>query len=219
MMHAYSKLYLCDSQVNLASMFDFAIRGLNYSGDDFFSLFIDSGVASKFEHGNPKYVAGMSGRELADLVLKLSGHSVSVRSVPCEIDTTYDGPEYWLGWVMAYYQWYRSFRFSDLKQYGLIPSEILNRYILHEADISKFVETADEIIRHNQKTMPTRLKQIRTERKMTQKELSDLSGVSLRMIQLYEQRQNDINKAAGSVINRLAWVLKCNFYEIMELEF
>ncbi|MCQ2983236.1 MAG: helix-turn-helix transcriptional regulator [Treponemataceae bacterium] len=53
---------------------------------------------------------------------------------------------------------------------------------------------------------------------MTQKELSDLSGVSLRMIQLYEQRQNDITKAAGSVINKLAWVLNCNFYDIMELE-
>ena len=54
---------------------------------------------------------------------------------------------------------------------------------------------------------------------MTQKELAALSGVSLRIIQLYEQRQNDINKAAGSVINRLAWVLNCNFYDIMELEF
>lgn len=216
MMHAYSKLYLCDSQTNLATMFDFAIRGLNYSADDFFSLFIDSGIASKFEHGNPKYVAGMSGYELAELVLKLSGRS---NTNTRKIDTSFDGPEYWLGWVMAYYQWYRSFRFSDLKQYGLIPSEILNRYILHEADVSKFVETADAIIKSNQKTIPTRLKQIRTERNMTQKELADLSGVSLRMIQLYEQRQNDINKAAGSVINRLAWVLKCNFYEIMELEF
>ena len=100
-----------------------------------------------------------------------------------------------------------------------MPSEILKRYILHEADISKFVEAANSIIRENQKNKPTRLQTIRKERNMTQKELAALSGVSLRIIQLYEQRQNDINKAAGSVINRLAWVLNCNFYDIMELEF
>lgn len=59
---------------------------------------------------------------------------------------------------------------------------------------------------------------MRQKRNMTQKQLSEESGVSLRMIQLYEQRQNDINKAAGIVINKLAWVLKCNFYEIMEID-
>lgn len=59
---------------------------------------------------------------------------------------------------------------------------------------------------------------MRQKRNMTQKQLSEESGVSLRMIQLYEQRQNDIIKAAGIVINKLPWVLKCNFYEIMEID-
>ena len=44
-----------------------------------------------------------------------------------------------------------------------------------------------------------------------------MSGISLRMIQLYEQRQNNINKAAGDVINALAKALCCNFYEVMEI--
>ena len=215
MMHAYNELYLCDSQKNLAGMFDYAIRGLKYSGDEFFNLFITSGIAAMFEHGNPKYVAGLSGIELAQNVLQKSG--IKLQNT-IQLDYSFDGPEYWLGWVMSYYQWYRALRFSDLQVYGLIPSEILSRYILHEADISKFVQTADSIIQKNIKNSPTRLKQIRTSRNMTQKQLSELSGVSLRMIQLYEQRQNDINKASGSVINRLAWVLKCNFYDIMELE-
>lgn len=215
MIHAYDENYLCDSQKNLAGMFDYAIRGLKYSGDEFFTLFINSGVAGMFEHGNPKYIAGMSGIELAENVIIKSGKK-PIDYV--KTDNSFDGPEYWLGWVMAYYQWYRALRFSDLKNYGLIPSEILSRYILHEADISKFVQTADSIILKNLQTKPTKLKQIRTARNMTQKQLADLSGVSLRMIQLYEQRQNDINKASGSVINRLAWVLKCNFYDIMEIE-
>lgn len=215
MMHAYNELYLDDSQSNLAGMFDYAVRGLKYDADDFFSLFISSGVAAMFEHGNPKYVAGMSGIELAESVLR---HADIAVSDPVRTDNSFDGPEYWLGWVMAYYQWYRALRFCDLKAYGLVPSEILKRYILHEADISKFVQAADSIILSNVKKLPTKLKQIRISRNMTQKQLAELSGVSLRMIQLYEQRQNDINKASGNVINRLAWVLKCNFYDIMEID-
>ena len=38
------------------------------------------------------------------------------------------------------------------------------------------------------------------------------------MIQLYEQRQNDINQASGQTINNLARTLCCNFYAIMEIE-
>lgn len=214
-MRAYSQFYLEDSMRNLAGMFDYAVRGLNYYPDDFFSLFIDSGVASLYEHGNPRYVCGLSGIELCQNVLGKTGKDFFY----VETDKSFDGPEYWCGWSLAYYQWYSAFKFKDLREYGLLPSEILKRYILHEADISKFVEAANSIIRENQKNKPTRLQTIRKERNMTKKKLAALSGVSLRMIQLYEQRQNDINKAAGSVINRLAWVLNCNFYDIMELEF
>ncbi len=199
---------------NMAGMFDYAIRGLQYLPDDFFSLFIDSGVAALFGHGNPKYVCGLSGIELCRNVLEKTGNTFGY----ADIDYSFDGPEYWCGWSLAYYQWYSAFRFNDLRDYGLVPSEILKRYVLHEADISKFMEAANAIIKENQQKKPTRLQIIRKERHMTQKELADLSGVSLRMIQLYEQRQNDINKAAGSVINKLAWVLNCNFYDIMELE-
>lgn len=214
MIRAYSKLYLDDAQINLARMFDYALRGLHYDSDVFFSLFIKSGIAEMFECGNPKYVCGLSGFELVQKVLEKTGHNYKTVS----LDYSFDGPEYWLGWVMSYYQWYTGLRFSDLQQYGLVPSEILKRYILHEADISKFVETATSIIRANKEKSPTRLKIMRQKRNMTQKQLSEESGVSLRMIQLYEQRQNDINKAAGIVINKLAWVLKCNFYEIMEID-
>ena len=43
----------------------------------------------------------MSGAELADLVVQESGGSISDKN-----DGTYTtGPEYWAGWVLAYYQW------------------------------------------------------------------------------------------------------------------
>lgn len=212
--HAYQKFYLNDAQQNLAVTFDYALRILKYDGDEFFLYFIQSEVAQKFEHANPKYIAGMSGIELCQNVLNKIGVTCNFPDAP----KIKQGKEFWLGWVLAYYQWYSGLRFSDLQEYGLIPSEILSRYILHEADISKFVSVANKIILQNKAASPTRLQKIRKAQGLTQKELSELSGVSLRMIQLYEQRQNDINQASGQTINNLARALCCNFYEIMEIE-
>ena len=211
---AYQKFYLNDAQQNLAVMFDYAIRLLKYDGDQFFLYFIQSEVAQKFEHANPKYIAGMCGIELAQNVLNKIGAAPKFPDDP-KIEL---GKEFWLGWVLAYYQWYSGLKFSDLREYGLVPSEILSRYILHEADISKFVSVANKIILANKAASFTRLQKIRKACGLTQKELSELSGVSLRMIQLYEQRQNDINQASGQTINALARALCCNFYEIMEIE-
>ena len=135
---AYQKFYLNDAQQNLAVMFDYAIRLLKYDGDQFFLYFIQSEVAQKFEHANPKYIAGMCGIELAQNVLTKIGAAPKFPDDP-KIEL---GKEFWLGWVLAYYQWYSGLRFSDLQEYGLVPSEILSRYILHEADISKFVSVA-----------------------------------------------------------------------------
>ena len=43
-----------------------------------------------------------------------------------------------------------------------------------------------------------------------------LPGVSLRMIQLYEQKQNDINKAQVNVVLSLAKVLGCDVEDLLE---
>ena len=76
---------------------------------------------------------------------------------------------------------------------GLSLSEVLSLYILHEADQSKFVDTANEIISRHRLEKPSNLTTIRKARGFTQGQLAWQSGVAFRMIQLYEQRQNDIN--------------------------
>ena len=70
----------------------------------------------------------------------------------------------------------------------------------------------------NKNAAPTRLQKMRKAQKLSQSQLATLSGVSLRMIQLYEQRQNDINNASAQTITSLARALNCNFYEIMEID-
>jgi transcriptional regulator with XRE-family HTH domain len=53
----------------------------------------------------------------------------------------------------------------------------------------------------------TNLKRIRTAYGVTQAELSERSGVSLRSIQMYEQRNKNINKASVDKVYSLAKVL------------
>jgi transcriptional regulator with XRE-family HTH domain len=54
---------------------------------------------------------------------------------------------------------------------------------------------------------------------MTQKKLAEASGVSLRMIQLYEQRAQDINRARTDAVIALARVLGCRAEDLLEQKF
>ena len=60
------------------------------------------------------------------------------------------------------------------------------------------------------------LKSIRTFREISQKTLSELSGVNLRMIQNYEQGTKDIKKASIVTIKSLAVALDCSIDDLME---
>ena len=62
----------------------------------------------------------------------------------------------------------------------------------------------------------TALKRFRTADGCTQAELAARSGVSLRSIQMYEQRNKDINKASADTMYRLAKVLGCTMEDLVE---
>ena len=62
----------------------------------------------------------------------------------------------------------------------------------------------------------TNLKRIRATKGYSQKQLAELSGVSLRSIQMYEQRQKDINKAQSDSLFRLAKALGCIMEDLLE---
>lgn len=59
------------------------------------------------------------------------------------------------------------------------------------------------------------LKKVRTEKGMSQSALAEASGVSVRMIQHYEQGVRDINKAEALTVLRLADALGCDVRDIL----
>lgn len=213
MTHAYSELYLDDAMNNLGDMIEFAVCDLGFDPDTFFGWFISSGIASKFEKGNPKYITGMSGFELAEAVLAATNVPYEKRE-PSYAE--FKGREYWAGWILAYYQWETGKRFEDIVKDGLALSTVFSMYVLHEADESKFVASANEIIARNKENRKTKLFEIRKARGFTQQQLSEASGVTLRMIQLYEQRQNDISKAQVTVVINLARALGCEVEDLID---
>ncbi len=145
MTHAYKETYLSDAMNNLGDMFDYAICDLQYNPETFYSQFLNSGVAKAFGRGNPKYIAGLSGIELAIEVIYQTEGKRPTTAASEEFDRS---PEYWAGWVLAYYQWNTSYSFDYIKKQGLTITRILSLYpTLHEADLSKFISIADGIIK------------------------------------------------------------------------
>jgi hypothetical protein len=128
---------------NLAVMLDCGVRKYGYSIQDFYKKFLMSDVSRQFANGNPRYLVGLSGAELTDMVVQQSGNAVSDKN-----DGTYTvGPEFWAGWVLAYYQWRSRRSFAYLQKKGLGITEVISMYNpLHEADVMKFVDAADSII-------------------------------------------------------------------------
>ena len=64
----------------------------------------------------------------------------------------------------------------------------------------------------------SKLKQIREEKNITQKDLAEKSGVNIRMIQHYEQGYKDINKAQGLTLLTLSNALECKIEDLLELK-
>ncbi len=212
MICAYDEDYVASAQRILGDMMDFAVNTLEYDGDTFFSMFIISGLAIQFGKGNPSYVAGRTGCEMAREVIRASG--LKEPDVPDEmyIDKS---PEYWCGWALAYYQWYTGRTFARIHKAVSIEM-ILNMYsVLHEADIMKFVAVMDEKLRDYY--METNLKRLRIGMGLSQRELAQLSGVALRQIQLLEEKHRDINKAQALTLFKLGKALHCNCEDLLEI--
>lgn len=141
MTHAYNELYTEDAMRNVGIMAHFCINEYGLTPADFYDAFLRSDVSRQIAKGNPNYLVGHSGKELADIVLE--GRDVKQPSS----DYYYITPEYWAGWVLAYYQWYTALDFSEISSRGLTFDRILQMYYpLHEADLTKFVEAANSII-------------------------------------------------------------------------
>ena len=211
MTRAYQEIYLSKAQSVIGDAFDYAVNTCGIIGTDFVKLFIASSVSKRMENGEPAYLAGKSCIEIVrEIVAETKGQELQIE--PQEHFGR--SKEYWIGWAIAYYQWYSGRKYSDI--FKVLSFEDLQKmyYTLHEADITKFVDIVDSKIKEY--FPETNLKRIRAVYGFTQAELSERSGVSLRSIQMYEQRNKNINKASADTMYSIAKALGCTMEDLIE---
>ena len=213
-MPAYSEYLVDDAKRHLASTIDYALNDCAMGADEFAGLFVQSGIAGLFEEGNPAVVSGMSGPELARAVLSYAyGDAESPAPSFAQTPT----PEHWAGWALAWCQWETGRRFADIFRAVPLSEILLMHRVYHEMDVSHF---ADEVERRIAEARPpSRLRAIRARRGLSQSQLSALSGVNIRNIQLYEQGRNDIDRAQALTLYRLSRVLGCPMESLLENPF
>lgn len=211
MIHAYDKSYLEKARTALGRMFDFAVYDLQYDISEFFKLFLSSGIASRFERGDYGVIVGVSGVELAYLVLEFAGTWKERVKPRYSIDRS---EEFWVGWALAYYQWMTSLSFTDIEHYVSIQT-IMGLYSpYHEMDIRHFCDKMNEL--YLVAKPETNLKIYRKRANLSQKKLAEQSNVPFRTIQQYEQRQKNINRAHAENLVSLARILCCDAEDLLE---
>ena len=209
--HAYQEIYLSNAQSMLGDTFDYAMNACNMEGKDFVNLFLVSSISRRIERGEAAILAGKSGAEIVhEIIYETKGEKIPYTHYE-RLDRSI---EYWIGWAIAYYQWYTDRQYREI--FKIVSYHDLEKmyFPIHEADITKFVDLMDAKIGE---TFPdTNLKRIRQLYNCTQAELASLAGVSLRSIQMYEQRNKNINKASAETLYRLSKVLGCNIEDLLE---
>lgn len=63
------------------------------------------------ENGEPAYLAGKSGIELAAQIL---AETTGMTEQPEQPERYARSCEYWIGWAVAYYQWYSGRKYSEI---------------------------------------------------------------------------------------------------------
>lgn len=203
MIRAYDEYYLDLAQRKLASMFELAVYEEKLTVDEFGEKFVASKISKAFEEGNPIYLAGKSANELLGIVLE--------KDIKETMQNMAASPEYWLGWVLAFAQWDTSKSFAEIINAYPCSKLLLDYFPYHEMDETETVQLLERYM-----ASEPSLKVWRKKRKLSQSELSKLSGVPLRTIRAYEQKKLDISKAQGETLYKLAKTLDCSMEALIK---
>ena len=153
----------------------------------------------------------MTGPELVEQILLGCGLSSFTEEPVLYLDKS---REYWSGWALAYYQWESGRTFTEILQQVALR-QILDMYtIYHEMDISRFSQDMEKTLREKQQI--SRLAVYRHMVGISQAELARRAEVPLRQIQLFEQRQRDINKTSAATLFRLSKSLHCRMEDLLD---
>lgn len=192
--------------------FDFCLNYLKIKPSIFIDSFLKSWFTKQIEKGSDRYCFGVTGVELAKYIIN-----------ECKLETNnkvdkeysyigYRSKEYWVGYIATYYIWAEDKTYDYL--FKLVPyNELVKLYpIYHENDERRIVDYVNK----KKKNITHPLRTYREKLGLSQRDLSNISGISIRKIQSYEQHVKDINKCDAISLFKLASVLGVNMEDLLD---
>lgn len=140
---AYDKIYLEKARNTLGRMLDYAVNYLHYKIEDFYQLFLNTRTSVLFAKGDCTVIAGVSGIELAYLVLE--ENKIEFLAEKCD-KILQPTKEYWTGFALAYFQWKTGLTFQEINKTVPISKIFELYYPYHEMDILQFVDKMNELV-------------------------------------------------------------------------
>lgn len=204
MTHAYDSESLEPAMNSLGEMLEYAELDVGIPAAEFYQWFLVSGFADRFGRGETAIVNGMSGIELArEVIFRTTKEEIAIPpSIHIDKESVY-----WAGWAVAYYEWSSAIPFRIIEE--VVPFKSIQGmyHPYHEMDITQFADEMDS--KMSKANAARRLGRLRRYAELTQRELAERSGISIRTIQQYEQGQKDVRKAAADTVMRLSAALYC----------
>lgn len=137
--HAYSELYIDDAREEIAFSFDYAVKGLHLALNEYLQKFLAFEYIHLLENGNPHYLGGMSGCELAMEICGRQGEAY--HDVPYQSEV-----EYWIGWIACLYQWLRNVPYSEIFSKFTLDRFVGSYPTFHECNETRMIEYMDNVI-------------------------------------------------------------------------
>ena len=206
---AYQKSKLNETEYLLGDYFNIAINGYYQSPKKAYKRLLVSKYGNLISKGNSAIISGKTGHELFyDITLETTKTYEIKKNLLLSSNTK----EFWAGWILAYLQWATARSFDNI--YEILPFERIIKmyYPYHEMDERRFVDDVTNKF-FNEKT---NLKRIRKRNKLTQKELALKSNVSIRTIQMLEQKQNDVNQTEAINLFNISKILNCKMEDLLD---
>ena len=207
---AYDALYLTEAMGHLGEALDYAVHGCGLGLDAFLALWTASGQAARFAAGAPSELC----RPGVEQVVRTLEHAGTDAAPPPALKGPRRTPEFWCGQTLAYYQWYTGCGFAGILR-RLPASALLEQAAaLETLEGPSLAAALEHLSRRNAPV--TALQSLRRAAGLSQRELAARAGVSLRMIQQYEQRAKEINRASGTALRALSRALDCTMEDLLE---
>ena len=198
--------YMYSAMEILASAFDMLVNHVHIDEKEVINLFFATETFDYYEIKSPKYMVGMSGRELALEVLSLI--NFDIKNVDLYYIDFFKTKEYWAMYMITYYKYKSKMSFKEIFKSVSINDVIDMYHPLHEAGFDRFIDEMDDICK-NIDNLSVDIVRKRRALGISQKELADMSGVKLRTLQKYETGEKDIRKASYETVERIKKSLGC----------